>query len=164
MEASVEHLKSKGVVDEIIEFTSHAAAQYKSKTVFYKMSKYDIPVTKHYIAVRHGKGPADRAGGNFKCFIIKIIKIGTVDLRTCEDILEYCTLKFNKEQVCTEEQQSHSLRKVFLHKDIPRNSECPKLKVVPNTRKLHCIRNTGNEGILEKKDTSCCCPPCQHHT
>ena len=55
MEALVEHLKSKGViVHEIIEFTDHATAQYKSKTVFYKMTKYDIPVTKHYFAVRHG--------------------------------------------------------------------------------------------------------------
>ena len=66
-EASAEHLKSQGViVDEIIKFTGHAAAQYKSKTVFYKMTKYDIPVTKHYFTVRHGKGPADRAGGYFK--------------------------------------------------------------------------------------------------
>ena len=66
--------------------------------------------------------------------------------------------------MCTEEQESHSLRRVFYHKDIPRSSECPKLKVVPNTRKIHSIRNTGNEGILEKKDTSYCCPPYQHYT
>lgn len=154
MEASLEHLKSKGViVDEIIEFTDHAAAQYKSKTVFHKMTKYDIPVTKHYFTVRHGKGPSDRAGGNFKCFIIKTIKIDIIHLKTCEDIVEYCTLKFNKQTVCTEEKENHSLKKVFYHKEIPRNSECPKLKVIPNTRKLHCIRNTGHDGILEKKRT-----------
>ena len=96
-EASLEHLKSKGViVDEIIEFADHVATQYKSKTVFYKMTKYDIPITKHYFTVRHGKGPSDTAGGNFKCFIIKTIKIGIIHLRACEDIVECCTLKFNK--------------------------------------------------------------------
>ena len=108
LEASVEHLKQKGVeIKEIIQFSDHAASQYKSKTVFYKLSKYDIPVTNHFFAVRHGKGPANRAGGNFKVFILNTIKIGTVHLSTLEEIAEYCCLKFDKQVVCTAEKISH---------------------------------------------------------
>ena len=54
------------------------------KQFFYKLSKYDIPVTNHFFAVRHGKGQADRAGGNFKVFILNTIKIGTVHLSMLE--------------------------------------------------------------------------------
>ena len=49
-EASLEHLKQKGVeINEIIQFSDHAASQYKSKTVFYTVSKYDIPMTNHFL-------------------------------------------------------------------------------------------------------------------
>ena len=129
LEASVEHLKQKGVeIKEIIQFSDHAASQYKSKTVFYKLSKYDIPVTNHFFAVRHGKGPANRAGGNFKVSILNTIKIGTVHLSTLEEIAEYCSLKFDKQVACTAEKISHSLKKVFLHKEITRDKTLPKLK------------------------------------
>ena len=165
LEASVEHLKQKGVeIKEIIQFSDHTASQYKSKTVFYKLRKYDIPVTNHFFAVRHGKGPADQAGGNFKVFILNTIKIGTVHLSTLEEIAEYCSLKFDKQVACTAEKISHSLKKVFLHKEITRDKTLPKLKRVIDTRKLHSIRNTGHEDVLEKKEISCSCPPCFHHS
>ena len=165
LEASVQHLKQKGVeIKEIIQFSDHAASQYKSKTVFYKLSKYDIPVTNHFFAVRHGKGPANRAGGNFKVFILNTIKIGTVHLSTLEEIAEYCSLKFDKQVACIAEKISHSLKKVFLHKEITRDKTLPKLKRVIDTRKLHSIRNTGHEGVLEKKEISCLCSPCFHHS
>ena len=50
LEASVEHLKQKGVeINKIIQFSDHAGSQYKSKTVFYTLSKYDIPVTNLFL-------------------------------------------------------------------------------------------------------------------
>ena len=95
--------------------------------------------------MRHGKGPADRAGRNFKVFILNTIKIGIIPLTTLEEIAEYCALKFDKQIACTDEKPSHSLKKVFLHKEITRDKSLPKLKRVIDTRKLHSIRNTGHE-------------------
>ena len=105
------------------------------KQFFYTLSKYDIPVTNHFFAVRHGKGPADRAGRNFKVFILNTIKIGIIPLTTLKEIAEYCALKFDKQITCTDEKPSHSLKKVFLHKEITRDKTLPKLKRVIDTRK-----------------------------
>ena len=114
--------------------------------------------------MRHGKGPADRAGGNSNVFILNTIKIGIIPPTTLEEIAEYCALKFDKQIACTDEKPSHSLKKVFLHKEITRDKALPKMKMVIDTRKLQSIRNTGHEGVLEKKECSCCCAPCFHHT
>ena len=64
---SMEHLKKKGVkIREIVEFTDHAANQYKSKSAFLMMLQMKIPICQHYFGV---KGPLDCAGAHFKKFI-----------------------------------------------------------------------------------------------
>ena len=66
----MEHLKKKGVkIKEIVEFTDHAANQYKSKSAFLMMSEMKIPICQHYFGVKHSKGPLDHAGAHFKNFI-----------------------------------------------------------------------------------------------
>ena len=61
------HLQQKEIeVKEVIEFTNHAAAQYKSRFSFYNLSNMEIPTTRHYFGVKHGKGPVDCAGVNYK--------------------------------------------------------------------------------------------------
>ena len=50
------HVTSRGVnFNEVIEWTDQCPTQYKSKTVFYNMSKSEIKHTHHYFASRHGK-------------------------------------------------------------------------------------------------------------
>ena len=64
---SIDHLKGKGVpIQEIIEFTDQASGQYKSKFTFYTITKFDVPYTRHFYGVKHGKDPSDRSGGQFK--------------------------------------------------------------------------------------------------
>ena len=130
--------------------------------LFYHLTKSKIPVTWHYYAVRHGKSSADRAGGNFKIFLRNLVKTGQVSISSCEDI-EISRSKYDKQGCCTEDKEEHSLRIVFYHPEIPREGKLPKLKRVIDTIKIHSIRNTGIEGVLEIRLMSCCCCGCFHN-
>ena len=67
IEKTLKHLKSKGIeIDDIQEFTDQCANQYKSKNNFYKISQSKIPVTRHFFAIKHGKGPSDHAEAHYK--------------------------------------------------------------------------------------------------
>ena len=63
-------------MEEIIEFTDYASSQYKSRYTFYYVKKLDIPCTRQYFRVKHGKGSSDTAGGNFKRTIRAAVKAG----------------------------------------------------------------------------------------
>ena len=65
------HLEKKGEIKEIIGFTNHAVNQYKSKFSFFNLSTMEIPNTRHYFRVKHGKDPSDCGGANYKKFVIK---------------------------------------------------------------------------------------------
>ena len=98
--ASIEHIRKKGIrMEEIIEFTDHASSQYKSRYTFYYMTKLDIPCTRHYFGVKHGKGPSDRAGGNFKRTIRAAVKAGH-ELLHANAVEEYCKVNFDRQELC----------------------------------------------------------------
>ena len=97
---TIQHLKDKGItITEIIEFTDHSTSQYKSRFTFNNMTKLDIPCTRHYFGVKHGKGPSDRAGGNFKRTIRSAVKAGHM-LLTADAIEKYCEEHFNHQITC----------------------------------------------------------------
>ena len=87
---TIEHLKKKDVaIKEIIEFTDHMSSQYKGRFTFYYMTLLDIPCTRHYFGVKHGKGPSDQAGANFKRKIRAAVRAGNILLHA-DAIEEYC--------------------------------------------------------------------------
>ena len=92
---SIEHMKKKGIpIEEINEFTDHAASQYKSKYTFFYLTKLLVPCTRHYFGIKHGKGPSDRAGGNFKRKIWDAVKAGH-ELLDANLIEEYCKIHYD---------------------------------------------------------------------
>ena len=93
-------MKDKGVtIAEIIELTYHSPSQYKSRFTFNSLTMLDIPCTWHYFVVKHGKGPSDRAGGNFKRTIRSTVEAGHV-LPTGNEIEIYCKEHFNHQITC----------------------------------------------------------------
>ena len=98
---SIEHIKKKGIpIEEIIEVTDHAASQYKSKYTFFYLTKLGVPRTRHYFGVKHGKGPSDQAGGNFKRKIRNAVKAGH-ELLDANLIEEYCKIHYDRQDVCS---------------------------------------------------------------
>ena len=124
-------------INEIIEFTDHASSQYKSRFTFYYMTLLDVPCTHHYFGVKHGKGPSDRPGANFKRKVRSAVRAGKI-LLSANAIAEYCRENFDLQIGCgsderdvnehdvnkcdvnerdvNKKQNSHSLFKVYHHR------------------------------------------------
>ena len=182
---TIQHLRNKNIsISEIIEFTDHASSQYKSKFTFNNMTKLDIPCTWHFFGVKHGKGPSDRAGANFKRAIRSAVKAGH-ELLTANAIENYCKEHFDRQILCdgqrdgqhdgqcdgqrdgkcTKRDVVHSLLKVYNHKKIRRPKQDPKVRTLEGSRDfLHVVRNTGIRGLVEYRNFDCGCVGCTLHT
>ena len=83
------HVTSRGVnFNEVIEWTDQCPTHYKSKTVFYNMSKSKIKHTHHYFASRHGKNPADGTTGRTKTSYKGAKKSGEV-FQSAKELYDY---------------------------------------------------------------------------
>ena len=184
---TIDHLKKKDVtINEIIEFTDHASSQYKSRFTFYYMTLLDVPCTCHYFGVKHGKGPSDRAGANFKCKIRSAVRAGKI-LLSANAIAEYCRENFDRQIGCgsdehdvneryinehdvnerdvNKKQNPHSLFKVYHHRTILQPKKEMKLKQLKGSRDyLHVVCNTGIKGVVEYRNFDCGCLSCTTHT
>ena len=82
--------------------------------------------------MKHGKGPSDRAGGNFKRWVKRIIKDPHRMMTTCRELAEYSMLHYTRQIKCTGEnrKEAHSLIQVFYHETIPRQGSEKNLKTV----------------------------------
>ena len=121
------------------------------------------PCNKTLLCCETWENSSDRAGGNFKSFIRNTVKSGIVSISSCKEMLECCRKVYDRQGTCTEVKEEHSLRKVFYHEEIHRKKDKTILRRVVDTRKIHSIRNTGTEGVLEKRNMSCNCKGCFHH-
>ena len=184
---TIDHLKKKDVtINEIIEFTDHASSQYKSRFTFYYMMLLDVPCTRHYFSAKHGKGPSDHIGTNFKRKIRPALRAGKILLST-DAIAEYCMENFDCQIGCgsdecdvnecdvnecdvnerdiNEKQNPHSLFKVYHHRTIRWPKKEMKLKQLKCSRDyLHVVRNTGIKGVVEYRNFDCGCVSCTTHT
>ena len=173
---TIAHLREKNVtMSEIIEFTDHASSQYKSRFTFHYMTMLNVPCTHHYFGVKHGKGPSDRAGANFKRKIRSAVKSGKILLNS-NAVEDYCKENFDRQTRCDEHDVSerdvnakrndpHSLFKVYNHRKIRRPNEDPHLRQLKGSRDyLNVVRNTGVRGVVEYRNFDCGCLSCTTHT
>ena len=114
-EKCLQHLRDKGVQND-----DQCSNQYKSKNC-YHISNMKIPVTKHYFSVKHGKGLSDRAGGNFKRWVKRIIKDPHRMMTTCQKLAEYSILHYTRQIKCTGEdrKEAHSVICFFIMRLYP---------------------------------------------
>ena len=169
---TIGHLRKKGIdLSEIIEFTDHCSSQYKSRFTFYFMTMLGIPCTRHYFGVKHGKGPSDRAGGNFKRKIRSAVKVGHMLLNS-DQIQQYCEQHFDRQTLSCDgcdgrdgrDRNPHSLFKVYNHRSIRRPTKDPNLRALEGSRDfLHVVRNTGVTGQVEYRYFDCACQSCTTH-
>ena len=147
IQATLHHLEEKGIeMKEIIEFTDHAAAQYKSRFSFFNLSNMEIPATRHYFGVKHGKGPSDRAGVNYKKFVRQAVLKG-VHFENCADLGQYSVTNYLQQTITHQNKKrkqhgyAHTLRKSLHHPEILEcNEKPPKLRAMVGCRDwLHAV-------------------------
>ena len=183
---SIEHLKAKDVpIQEIIEFTDNCSSQYKSRFTFNTMTEFDIPYTRHYYGVKHGKGPSDRAGGRFKKFLCDAVKSKHILLKG-EQVEAYCRDAYCVQRTC--HRKNNELRNeannevdlqekkrkkqrspehiqwiVFNHPIINRTPD-EKLRGITGSRDyMYVVRNTGATGVVQYRMFDCLCYGCVTH-
>ena len=172
VQTTLHQLEEKGIeIKEIIEFTDHAASQYKLKFSFFNLSKMEIPTTRHYFGVKHGKGPSDCAGSNYKKFVKKTILTGK-NFDNCTELGEYSVTEYVEQRVMHGDNKqkrdvyAHTLKAGFYHSEILNHKENPpKLCQLKGCRNwMHAVRNTGVPGVVEWQDFDCCCISCMTHS
>ena len=90
-------------------------------------------------------------------------------LVTVEELAKYstnydCQVDCNGDHECYENSKGtdkvHNLLKViYMFNTIPRE-KFEHTVTYKGMQKIHSVQNTGIEGIIEKRDMSCCCPHC----
>ena len=169
---TVAYLRSKGVlVLEIIEWTDHCSRQYKSRKAFFVLSVRDMPSSRNFYGVKHGKGPSDRAGAHFKSFVKRIVKAKKAMLVTVEQLVNYSIKEYERQVSCNSSHdcvekskgdENHNLLKIIYTRwgEISRTDQFDQTITYKGTREIHSVRNTGINGIIQKRDMTCCCPYC----
>ena len=130
-----------------------------------------IPTTRNFFGMKHGKGPSDRAGAHFMNFVSGVVKSKKAMLVSVKDLTEYsmkeydhqvkCDGKHERDENSKSKNAAHNLIKViYTEGKIPHLDSLDQTVTYEGTRNIHTIRNTRVEGIMEKRDMSCCCPKC----
>ena len=86
---------------EIIDFMDQCSGKYKSKYTFNSITNFDVPYTRHFYGVKHGKGLSDRAGGRLKKCMHDAVKAKHT-LLNANDIDENCKQVYFVQEMCNE--------------------------------------------------------------
>ena len=65
----------------------------------------EMPNTRNYFGVKHGKGPSDRAGAHYKHFVCSAVKAKKALLVTVESLAEYSIDQYDKQVQCEGEHE-----------------------------------------------------------
>lgn len=155
---AIEHLKKSGIqIDHVYQFTDNCSAQYKCYLPFGYISKFPLPLERHYFGAGHGKGPGDASVGRTKVLVASAIRGGVPneDLTTADALAAHCqhALAISSEDgICC-----HSRRHFFVVNNIDRSYKCD-IKTVPGTMQWHCVQKSSTRAdmILTRK-SSCFC-------
>ena len=163
---AVDMLKAKQItVNRIIQFTDNCAVQYKCKAAFDYMSRWDTPIHRNFFGAQHGKGPADGCIGRTVQQVGNASRTDEAYITTPFEFAFYCqenltrdTTRNGKNLIEPEDRNmcQHFQRHFIYVHQIDRTL-CTKAIVLPETMKVHSVRNMGKNGHLEVNQSSCFC-------
>lgn len=159
IQKAIEHLHERQIpVKRIITFSDNCGTQYKSCRVFDLLSKYEIPVQKNYFGACHGKGEADGSIGRLSMTIDAVVRSGTYELGNYAELTTYCknhlTIGNDSKGMCCHYER-HYYGVTNINRDGSNDAH-----TVDGTRLFHSVRNTGSQGIIEVRASSCFCEVC----
>ena len=163
---AVENLMAKNItVNRIIQFTDNCAVQYKCKTAFDYMSRWDIPIHRNYFGSQHGKGPADGCIGRTVQQVDSACRTGDATIYDAFQFTFYCQENLTRDPTRIGKRllEPHEIpmcehfQRHFIYVDSIDRTLCTNAKPVPKTLKVHSAKNTGRPGIVEVNFATCFC-------
>ena len=154
--SAYKHLITKLDINQVIQFSDQCAAQYKSRVCFDMLSNSEIPTTKVYFGVRHGKGPSDGVTGRVKQAVSRAVQSRKHIIKDVGDFYSFCKseLETKMEKGCQHHQQHF-----YLVDNIDRSFNST-VKTLNETRKLHAVKSCGKPGELLVRTVGCVCTSC----
>ena len=155
----LKYFEETGVtVKRLFRFTDNCAAQYKCFTAFDLLSRRQFPVEYVNFGARHAKNDADGYVGRIKDLVEEHNRNELSDIGDTESMYSYCSTVFATTKLgpCG---HVHYSRRFFLVTDIDRSFQSD-FVTLPGSQSLHCVRNTGQVGVLDTRVSSCSCRPC----
>ena len=152
---TVEHLKDLRVpIKRVFQWSDNASSQYKCSAAFDLLSMWDIPIQRHYYGAQHGKGAADSCIGRVVREVAGAVRTEKEEIF---DGLDFFLFVQTKTTIRPDRKSCLHYRRHFkyIHR-IPRAHRI-ETKTIKGTQKIHCIRNTGNNHVLDHKVSSCLC-------
>ena len=136
------------------------ASQYKSKSSFFFLGKYDVDIERNFFASEHGKSESDGVTGMISKKVSNAIKSRRYLIKNAKDMLDFLSESFEKKTYIFKLITCADMQPI---KD---EFESLKYKVLSGncTRKLHQIKPSGKKDeVYMIRPFSCFCPNCKNN-
>ena len=153
---------------QLHEFTDGCASQYKGKVAFFDISqRKNCEVTRNFFETSHGKSVCDGLGAVVKGSCYQAVLSGNELISNARAVMNYCKkkLQIHHKIVSYGNGNKHiTKREFYFSRKEDVNKIRPDVKTLPGTRKLHSVRSTGQETVLNIRSLSCYCEGCKQKT
>ena len=151
------HLKECGVnIGKAYVWSDGCSSQYKSRRPFADLSLNENAINRNYFGSEHGKSECDAEIGIINRAVDRAISGQSVVINDARDMFEYCQQTQSMDDFLT--------KRTFLYvssEKIIRDRPLTTVKTVPQTRKIHQIKNNPSEPYsLQIRSLSCFCAHC----
>ena len=125
-----------------------------------QISKFPEPcVTRNFFEISHGKSVCDGLGATVKNVCYRAVVSGKKVISDASDVFNFCEEKLKREN--TEGAEVTISRHDFISlTDVERNRNESEVQTLKGTRKLHAVRSTGTNYLLDTRNLSCYCDSC----
>ena len=132
------------------------ASQYKGKTSFYYLGRYDLNIERHYFHTEHGKNESDGVTGEISKKVRNAIKSRRYIIQNAESMQDFLIKECSKDYVFKLISEDNL-------KTIKEDFERVKLSVLSDncTRTLHNIKPASEIGKFLTRPFSCFCSNCK---
>ena len=147
---------------KVYVWSDGCASQYKGKTSFFYLDKFEVIIERNFFGSEHGKGESDAETGIISREYLTAIRSGETVILNASDLYEYLDQKNEKKVNDKTFSKIYRLVRDEDMKEINQNFEGVKVDTLKGkcTRILHQIRPSEKRGVLLSRNYSCFCNSC----
>ena len=147
---------------KVYVWSDGCASQYKGKTSFFYLDKFEVIIERNFFGSEHGKGESDAETGIISRQYLQAIRSNETVIMNASDLHEYLCEKNDKKFNDGTFSKIYRLVTDEDMKEINQKFEAVKVETLKGkcTRILHQIKPGANKGVLLSRNYSCFCNSC----